>query len=70
VETPASAAIFLEVILSPIASMAWGGPMKAMPAFSSASAKAWRVLRQEAVARMHRLAPVALQASMILSITM
>jgi hypothetical protein len=33
------AAIFLDVILSPIASIApAGGPMKATPAFSSASA--------------------------------
>ena len=41
VETPASAAIFFEVILSPIFSIApGGGPMKAMPSAASASAKA------------------------------
>ena len=39
--TPASCAIFFDVILSPIDSMApAGGPTKATPAFSSASAKA------------------------------
>ncbi|MNY70931.1 hypothetical protein D3C86_2091630 [compost metagenome] len=39
VDTPASAAIFLDVILSPIASMAFcGGPTKMIPAASSASA--------------------------------
>ncbi len=39
VDTPASCAIFFEVILSPIASIAFaGGPTKATPAFSSASA--------------------------------
>ena len=36
VETPASAANFLDVILSPMASMACGfGPMKVMPSASS-----------------------------------
>ena len=40
VETPAEAAIFFDVILSPIASMATGGgPMKATPSVFSASAK-------------------------------
>jgi hypothetical protein len=43
VETPASAASFLEVILSPIARIAAaGGPMKATPAAASASAKSAR----------------------------
>ena len=38
--TPASAAIFLDSILSPMAAMALGGgPMKASPAASSASTK-------------------------------
>ena len=42
-------------ILSPIAAMALGlGPMKTMPAFSSATGKRL-ALGQEAVARMHRL---------------
>ncbi|MNW09625.1 hypothetical protein D3C71_2066650 [compost metagenome] len=41
VDTPASAASFFEVILSPIASMAaGGGPTKMIPAFSSAAEKA------------------------------
>ena len=41
VETPAAIASFLEAILSPIASMAFGGgPMKAMPAASQAAEKA------------------------------
>jgi hypothetical protein len=43
VETPASAAIFFEVILSPIASMALtGGPMKVMPSAFSRSANSAR----------------------------
>ena len=43
VETPASAASFFEVILSPIAWIApAGGPMKATPAAASASAKSAR----------------------------
>jgi hypothetical protein len=43
VETPASAASFFEVILSPIARIApTGGPMKAMPSASSASANSAR----------------------------
>ncbi len=47
VETPAAAASFLEVILSP---MAWiaatGGPMKLTPAAASASAKSARSERK------------------------
>ena len=47
VETPASAASFFEVILSPIARIApTGGPMKATPAASSASANSARSLRK------------------------
>ena len=47
VETPASAASFFEVILSPIASMApTGGPMKATPAAASASANSARSERK------------------------
>ena len=46
VDTPASAASFFEVILSPIARMApAGGPMKATPAAASASANSARSLR-------------------------
>jgi len=41
------AASFLDSILSPIAAMAFtGGPMKAMPAFSSAFAKVVRSERK------------------------
>jgi hypothetical protein len=47
VETPASAASFLLVILSPIASMALGGgPTKMMPSFASAVGKAAFSLRK------------------------
>ena len=47
VETRASAASFFEAILSPIAAMARGfGPMKAMPAAASASAKSARSERK------------------------
>jgi hypothetical protein len=45
--TPAFSASFLDSILSPIASIApTGGPMKAMPALSSALAKALFSLRK------------------------
>ena len=46
VDTPAARAKRLDSILSPMAAMARGfGPMKAMPAARSASAKASRSLR-------------------------
>jgi hypothetical protein len=49
---PRLLASFLDSILSPIAAIAPGvGPMKAMPAAFSASAKLKCVLGQEAVAR-------------------
>jgi len=70
VETLALAAAFLLSILSPMAAMARGlGPMKTMPALLERDREGL-ALGQEAVARMHGLAPpVARQASTILSIS-